>query len=156
MCPVHRQKVQRPHHHCRGQTKWRVESLAGNSGIFSWPQSLMLPSGNLAEVSAGPELDPESAFSWVPLGIVFCVGISLKIKLHFVLSQSGWVAALLLIKQGSTESCPEMRKILKGSLGHDSSQRNKPCAYFRTRGQPVLRQKLTIFLPDCPQIKKSV
>ena len=116
---------------------------------FPLSQSLMLLSGDLAEVSPHPDLSPDSAESRGPPGIVLLVGVCLKIKLHFVLSQSVWMAALLLIKQGSTESRPEMRKILKGSLGYDSSQRIKPRAYFRTRGLPVWRQTLKTFPSDC-------
>lgn len=86
-----------------------------------WPfilsQILVPPSGELAVVSPRLELSPESAQSTVPLGIILHTGNSLKIKLHFVLSYSVWIAVLLLIKQGSTDSRPEIKKkILKGSL----------------------------------------
>ena len=44
-------------------------------------------SGDLSEVSSHPELSPESAESRGPPGTVLLVGVCLKIKLHFVLSQ---------------------------------------------------------------------
>lgn len=128
--------------HVRGEITSATQS-------FPLSQSLMLLSGDLAEVSPHPDLSPDSAGGRGPPGIVLLTGVCLKIKLHFVLSQSVWMAALLLIKHGSTESRPEMRKILKGSLSYDSSQRIKPRAYFRTRGLPVWRQTLKTFLSDC-------
>lgn len=75
----------------------------------------------------------------VPLGIALGIGISLRIKLHFMLSRSVSIAILLLIKPGSAESHPEMRKILKGPWvnagSYSSNQNNKPSTCFRTRGQ---------------------
>lgn len=86
----------------------------------------------------------------MPSGVVLLTGPSLKIKLRSAMP-SGMGAILLLIKQGSIESHPEMRTILKGSCGYlgsyGSSQRSKPCAHFRAGGLIVSGQKLENFLP---------